>query len=338
MMGGDRRRSARGRFGILVAGAFLASSSIEAAAGTRSSDIFYNCDASGTAVAKDVGGGFEWSVQNVFFGNRIFGTQRSPEGDYIGLTCETGHRTPEMIDLTCRSFDPLAGVCGEPVAAQVPASFLYGGFPNPMNSLFDVTNTYLFFLRTDEETLSFSARFMSAAFSASDQPYLVGQTMPATEFAYLARTIDFPGGTTSPQNFLVGIRTAEHCYDLEVTPTDEHVLVGTFDVSARGGKTLCAEKVSENHPVALVPIAGSGSTFCQYEVVSSGACTRGTLTAGTNVCLPCDGTCSTFANKISILFDVDGSSYGRCRDVEVKLATGASCSTSCTGTKAIGAS
>src|SRR6185436_13314816 len=108
------------------------------------------------------------------------------EGNYVGLTCETGHRTPEMVDLICRSFDPEGGTCGEPVAGQVPASFLYGGFPNPMNSLFDVTNTYVFFLRTEEETLSFSAKFLTAGFSASGQPYLVGDTNPDTPFAFLA--------------------------------------------------------------------------------------------------------------------------------------------------------
>jgi hypothetical protein len=81
-MAGTQARGFRSLLSVLVASAALASSVTDAAAGdARASDIFYNCDASGTAVAKDVGGGFEWSVQNVFFGNRIFGTQRSPEGN-----------------------------------------------------------------------------------------------------------------------------------------------------------------------------------------------------------------------------------------------------------------
>lgn len=322
---------------VLIAVAATAAPQLpsEARAGARQSDVFYNCDRSGTAVAKDVGGGVEWSVQNVFFGNRVFGTERGADGSYTGLTCEVAARTPESVGLACRSFDPVAGACGAAVSAEVPAEFLYGGFPNPANSLFEVTNTYLFFLRTDGETRSFAARFLTADFTASGQPFLVGETAPAT-VAFLARGIDLPGGTTSRHNFLIGLQTEDRCYDLHVTPTPEHVLVGTFDVAERAGAG-CGRKTSTGSPVALIPTAAAGSTFCGYEVKSSGACTSGTLSAGTRVCLPCDGTCSAFAGKIEILFDVDGSSYGRCQDVEVDVVSGATCSSACSDVKAIAA-
>jgi hypothetical protein len=242
-----------------------------------------------------------------------------------------------MVDLTCRSFDVEAGTCGEPVAAQVPASFLYGGFPNPMNSLFDVTQ-HVSLLPSHGGGDAVVLGEVPHRRVLRERPALPGR---GHQPGYALRV---PGAHDrlsrrhdQPTQLLVGIQTAQFCYDLEVTPTSEHVLVGTFDVSERADKAACGQKLSENHPVALIPIAGSGSTFCTYEVVSSGACTRGTLAAGTNVCLPCDGTCPTFANKIGILFDIDGSSYGQCQDVEVKLVSGSTCSTTCTAVKAIGA-